>query len=67
MMMVMVMMMTTAAKTKEKKQKEAFTLAAQEPHIYLCTMFVCLWTPPATLLATVTALTASNTTQIYFD
>lgn len=61
-----VMMMMTAKK-KEKRQREAFPLAAQKPHIYVPTISVCLWTPPAVLLTTVTALTASNTTQVYFD
>jgi hypothetical protein len=66
MVVVVVMMMTTTTK-KEKKQREAFPLAAQKPHIYVRTIFLCLWTPPAVLLTTVTALTASNTTHVYFD
>jgi len=63
--MIIIIIMT--AKEKEKKHREAFPLAAQKPHIYVRTIFVCLWTPPAVLLTTVTALTAPNTTQVCFD
>lgn len=64
---VIIIMMMMTAKKKEKKQRQAFPLAAQKLHIYVRTTFVCLWTPPAVLVTTVTVLTASNTTQVYFD